>query len=78
MKTKAYTLIPHDKCLHFIAGVLIFAVFNLIDPYLAIAMVFFAGYTNEIYDKSQGRTFSWKDIAFTVAGGLIGLLIALT
>ena len=78
MKKKIADIIPHDKALHFITGVAIFAVFNLIDPYLAIAMVFFAGYTNEIYDKSQGRTFSWKDIAFTVAGGLIGLLIALT
>ena len=78
MKNKAYDIIPHDKALHFIAGVLIFAVFNLIHPAFGMVAVTFAAIANEIYDQSQGRAFSVKDIAFTVAGGLVGLLIALT
>jgi hypothetical protein len=77
MKNKLYDLIPHDKALHFIAGVLIFAVVNLINPFLAIATVCAAAVTNEIWDKAEGGAYSWKDIAFTVAGGLVGLFIAL-
>ena len=75
---KLYTIIPHDKALHFIAGVCIFAVFNLIHPAFGMVAVTFAAIAKEIYDKSQGRAFSVKDIAFTIGGGLIGLLIALT
>ena len=77
MKNKAYDIIPHDKCLHFIAGVLIFAVFNFIHPAFGMVAVTFAAIAKEIYDRNT-TGFSVKDIAFTVAGGLIGLLIALT
>ena len=78
MKNKIADIIPHDKALHFIAGVLIFAVFNLIHPAFGMVAVVFGAIGSEIYDQSQGRAFSVKDIAFTVAGGLIGLLISLT
>ena len=71
-----YNIVPHDKCLHFIAGVCIFAVLNLINPFVALAAVCAIGFAKEIYDRNR-TGFSFKDLAFTIAGGLVGLFISI-
>lgn len=77
--------IPHDKLLHNWAGILIALValrllaFICIDGFFArvIAMVpvILAGYLKEVYDKNNGSKFDWIDFLYTVAGGLIVILL---
>lgn len=77
--------IPHDKLLHNWAGMLIALValrllaFICIDGFFArvIAMgaVVVAAVLREIYNKRNGGVFDNKDILYTVAGGLIVILL---
>lgn len=77
--------IPHDKLLHNWAGMLIALValrllaFICIDGFFArvIAMVavVVAAVWREIYNKRNGGVFDKKDMLYTVAGGLIVILL---
>lgn len=77
--------IPHDKLLHNLAGMLIALValrvlaFVCIDGFfarfIAIGAVVAAAVLREIYNKRNGGVFDWKDMLYTVAGGLIVILL---
>jgi len=67
--------IPHDKALHFIAGVLLFAVGHFIDPMVGLALAFGYGVGKEVYDKVSGKgNPEWMDFVYTVAGGIVGFI----
>lgn len=72
------TYLPYDKALHVIAGVLVFAIAQLaIGPWAMIPVVI-AAVGKEVYDKVSGKgTPEWQDAAFTIGGGLLGLLCSL-
>lgn len=71
-------MIPHDKALHFIVGILIFTIFHFISISFALLMVFIIGFGKEIYDKyNQSHTSEVYDFVWTCVGGLIGLICTL-
>lgn len=59
-----------DKLLHFIAGVIIALLFSTVHPVAGLVVAILAGVAKELYDKAKGGLFDWKDLVFTVAGGL--------
>lgn len=66
--------IPQDKCLHVIAGVLIFGAAHFLTWQIGIAAVLIAGIAKETLDHFTGGDVSVRDVAATLAGGLLGLL----
>ncbi|MFM0391192.1 hypothetical protein [Paraburkholderia phytofirmans] len=66
--------IPQDKCLHVILGVLIFAVADLVNWQVGIALVAVAGILKEVLDHFTGGDVSVWDVVATLTGGLIGLV----
>ncbi|SEC01713.1 hypothetical protein SAMN02787142_0726 [Burkholderia sp. WP9] len=66
--------IPHDKCLHFIVGVLVFAAIHFVTWQLAIAAVVLVGVLKELLDHFTAGDVSAWDLAATLSGGLVGLL----
>ncbi len=69
-------MIPHDKKLHFGAGLLIAISAGLcFGPAWGLAAAALAGLGKEIYDYiDYGGPDPW-DIVATVAGGLVGYII---
>jgi len=67
-------LFPHDKCLHFIAGVVIFACAHFSLHADALYVVLALASAKELYDSSHRGDSSKYDIFATVAGGIIGYL----
>ncbi|RQQ19737.1 hypothetical protein DF107_18215 [Burkholderia stagnalis] len=65
--------VPYDKCLHVIAGVLIFAAVHFIDWRAAVAAAALAGIGKEVFDHFTGGDVSLGDIAATCCGGLLGM-----
>lgn len=66
--------IPHDKALHFIAGVLIFAVAHFGGIWVGVAAVTVAAVGKEIYDwfhRDKHTPDIWDAVA-TVLGGVVG------
>lgn len=63
--------IPHDKLLHFIAGIIISLIFSVITPYIALISAALFGIIKEIYDKISYGGFSWMDFLATSLGGLL-------
>lgn len=73
-------LLPHDKCLHLIAGIVIFIVGSvLINPLFGLAMTAIVGAWKElVYDYyNNNHTIDYKDFLYTVVGGLLGLLCSI-
>ena len=72
--------VPHDKLLHFIAGMLITAlvavVFARFAP-LAVTVAVVAGFAKEAYDEWSYGGWNWEDLIATVAGGVLMELIIL-
>lgn len=70
--------IPHDKLLHFIAGMLITAlvavVFARFAP-LAVTVAVVAGFAKEAYDEWAYGGWDWKDLLATVMGGVVMQII---
>jgi hypothetical protein len=66
--------IPQDKCLHVIAGVLLFAVAHLVTWQVGIAVVILVAIAKELLDHFTGGDVSVWDVAATLSGGLLGLL----
>jgi hypothetical protein len=67
-------LIKQDKANHFIYGAIITAlIFGIIqEPILSIYLCFIIASLKEVYD---GDRFSFLDIIWTVAGGLLTIAI---
>ena len=67
---------PHDKALHFIGGVLIFAVGHFVTVTVALMLVVIAALGKEIYDwfHQDKHTPEVMDAVYTMAGGVAGLL----
>ena len=67
---------PHDKVLHFIAGVLIFAVAHFGGIWVGMAAVTVAAVGKEIYDyfHQDKHIPEIADAVATILGGLTGLI----
>lgn len=73
-------MIPQDKCLHIIVGVMIFAITNLLlGSAVAMAVVTVVAAAKEVYDyfNKDKHTPDVFDFLATVAGGLLGLICSL-
>lgn len=81
MIKKIVKLLPHDKALHFIAGVVIGLLMNVLcwafgadvatTRLVVLIVVLMAGVAKDWYDyKSYGR-FDWYDVLATVLGGVV-------
>jgi hypothetical protein len=72
--------LPYDKALHFIVGVLIYAVAHFISPVVGIIAVIVAAVGKEVYDYANRDKHTpdvWDAVA-TLAGGFAGLICGLT
>lgn len=73
--------VPTDKCLHYIAGLVISLPFAFLLPYgcrfLAAVPPVFAGLVKECIDLSRGGSFDWFDALATSLGGATVVLFAL-
>ena len=70
--------IQKDKKLHFIVGLFVAMCMGLFWWPVGIASAFIAGVIKELYDhfKKSGTGFDWKDLVFTLAGGVIGTALS--
>lgn len=69
-----------DKLLHFICGTYIYLIASvLLTPIQSIGLVIIAGFAKEfIWDRWLGKgAFEWMDIAYTIVGGLIAMILLL-
>lgn len=71
--------LPHDKALHLIGGVMIFAVFNFfVNWQVGLAMSAGIGALKEYWDyQSKKGTPDLWDFVATFAGGILGFLCTL-
>ena len=67
-------LLPHDKCLHFIAGVVIFACAHFSMGHDALYVVCAIAAAKEAADAGRHGDVSNLDIFATMAGGIVGYL----
>lgn len=67
------TKLPHDKCLHIIAGAMVFSATHASGGLIALGAVLGIGVAKEVVDHFTGGDVSVWDIAATCAGGLLGL-----
>ena len=65
-----------DKALHFIAGVLIFAIGHFASVWIGLVLVAFAAVGKEVYDyiNRDKHTPELLDAVYTIAGGVAGLV----
>lgn len=74
------TKLPHDKALHFIVGVLIYAAAHFVSPVVGMAAVAVAAVGKEVYDYANRDKHTpdvWDAVA-TVLGGAAGFVSGLT
>jgi hypothetical protein len=72
--------LPHDKALHFIVGVLIYAAAHFISPVVGMIAVAVAAVGKEVYDymnRDKHTPDLWDAVA-TVLGGAAGFVSGLT
>ena len=71
--------IPTDKLLHFIVGVLIYAVGHFVGHAIGMALVVLAAVGKEIYDfyHRDVHTPDVMDALATICGGVAGYICAL-
>jgi len=72
--------LPHDKALHFIVGVLIYAAAHFISPVVGMIAVTVAAVGKEVYDYANRDKHTpdlWDAVA-TVLGGAAGFVSGLT
>lgn len=67
-------LLPHDKCLHFIAGVVVFACAHFSMGQDALYVVCAIAAAKEAADAGRHGDSSNLDIFATMAGGIVGYL----
>ena len=72
-------LIPQDKANHFIYGIVIYFIINLVFGIIAgVSVGVVAAIGKEIYDgRHINHTVDWKDAAYTIAGVLLGALLTI-
>ena len=70
--------IPRDKLLHFVAGFVVSAVVYLIfeNLTLAIGASVILGIAKEVYDSRGHGTVEVLDAVVTIAGGVVGAILA--
>ena len=69
-------MIPYDKKLHFLAGLLIAILAGLVfTPAAGLVAAMVAGVLKEIRDWYVYRGSDWKDMVCTWAGGLVGWIL---
>lgn len=72
--------IPKDKLLHFVAGLLCSAVVAFVVPtgrWWCVAGAVLAGIGKEVVDQLRYRGFDWRDMAATIAGGVVIQILAI-
>jgi hypothetical protein len=72
--------LPHDKALHFIVGVLIYAAAHFVSPVVGMIAVTVAAVGKEVYDYANRDKHTpdlWDAVA-TVLGGAAGFVSGLT
>jgi len=76
MKNILIKLLPYDKCLHLLGGVLIYLVCqNFLTWWISLSAVLVVAIGIEIYDKlSKTGTPELLDIVYTLIGGLIAMV----
>ena len=78
IQNKIMKLIPHDKCLHFVMGFIIFSFINLfIGLYISLGIVFLIATLKELYDYYDYGIFNIVDVIYTIIPGFLLLLKAL-
>ena len=71
-----FPLIPYDKKLHFLAGLIICILFSIInDPITGIGGAICAGIAKECYDDHIYGGFDWQDMVMTWVGGCVGFTL---
>jgi hypothetical protein len=72
--------LPHDKALHFIVGVLIYAAAHFVSPVVGMIAVTVAAVGKEVYDymnRDKHTPDLWDAVA-TLLGGAAGFVSGLT
>ena len=71
--------LPHDKTLHVIAGVVVYAVAHFVSPVVGFGAVVSAGIGKEIYDlfHRDKHTPEVMDAVATIAGGIIAFICSI-
>jgi len=70
-------IIAYDKAMHFIVGVVIYALLHFINPIVALIVVAVVGAVKEIFDGFGYGTPEAKDFFYTVLGGVTGFVCGL-
>lgn len=76
---KIVSYVPHDKAIHLIAGVLLYALFHFVSDLLGLVVVLAAALGKEVYDyfNKDRHTPEWMDAVATVLGGVLGFVCSL-
>lgn len=70
--------VPYDKLLHFIAGLIIAAIFALpLHMKVCIVPVIFAAFIKEFFDLWTTDKWEWWDFGATCLGGLVIQILAI-
>lgn len=70
--------VQYDKLLHFIAGLIIAAIFALpLHMKACIVPVVFAGFIKEFFNLWTTEKWDWWDFAATCIGGLVIQILAI-
>lgn len=67
-------MIPYDKALHVIAGIVLFIAFHFLGDLFALFMVALIAAAKEAYDwqHPDRHTAEFGDFVYTIIGGLLG------
>ena len=75
IQSKIMLLLPHDKCLHFLVGFIIFSITNLfLGNLFSLGIVAVIALLKECYDEYDYGGFDIVDFIFTILPGLILLI----
>ena len=70
--------VPYNKLLHFIAGLIIAAIFSIpLHMKVCIVPVIFAAFIKEFFDLWTTDKWEWLDFAATCFGGLVIQILAI-
>ena len=70
--------VPYDKLMHFVAGLIIAAFFNIsLGMAVCIVPAIFAGFIKEFFDLWTTNEWDWKDFLATCIGGLVPQIFVL-
>ena len=74
------TKLPHDKALHIIVGIMLYALFHFISPVVGLAVVVLVACGKEVYDyfHKDKHTPEFLDALATIGGGVLACISGLT